>query len=152
LSHAPSIPDGPLTPEAVRAFMGDPALLPPLSKHLGYELLDFDIEAQWVEAAFFGREEFLNPNGTVQGGIITAFLDEAMSSAAFMASGLRSAVPSIEITTMEVRPLYGGRCTARGQVQRLGRSVGFLEGRLFNADGVVCATATATAAIVPLEG
>jgi len=141
-----------LTPEAVRAVFGDPSLLPAATRHLGFELLDFDVEAQWVEAAFTAKPEFLNPNGTVQGGIVTAFLDEVMSGAAFLAAGMKSGVPSIEMKTMFLRPLYEGRCTARGQVQRLGRSVCFLEGRLYSAEGKLCATGTATSAIVPLEG
>jgi len=139
-----------VTPEQVRAVFTDPALIPAASRHFGFELVDFDLGAQWVEAAFTTRPEFLNPNSTVQGGIVTAFLDEAMSSAAFVATNLKAAVPSIEMKTMFLRPLYEGRCTARGQVQRLGRSVAFLEGRLWNADGKLCATGTATAAIIPL--
>jgi uncharacterized protein (TIGR00369 family) len=42
-----------------------------------------------------------------------------------------------------------GRLVARGKVQRLGRTVVFMEGEIRDSDGRVCATATATA--LPVE-
>ncbi|KAA5802377.1 PaaI family thioesterase [Alkalicaulis satelles] len=132
------------------AAFSDPAHIPEVSKHLGFELIGLDPEAMTVEAWFTARPVFLNPNGSVQGGIVTGFLDEAMSAAAFMATDLKSAVPTLEMKTSFLRPMMTGRARAIGQVSRLGSSVAFLEGRLWNEDGVLCATATATAALRPL--
>ena len=42
-----------------------------------------------------------------------------------------------------------GRLVARGRVTRLGRTVVFMEGEIRDAEGKVCATATATA--LPVE-
>ena len=137
--------------ERLMALFSAPEHIPPASRLFGFELLDLDTEQRWVEARFFARDEFLNPNGSVQGGIVTGFLDEAMSLAAFVASDLTAAVPTLEMKTSFLRPLFKGECTARGQVVRLGRSVAFTEGRLFDAEGTLVATASATCAIRPRE-
>lgn len=137
--------------ERLMALFSNAEHIPPASRLFGFELIDLDPEQRWVEARFIARDEFLNPNGSVQGGIVTGFLDEAMSLSAFVASELTAAVPTLEMKTSFLRPLFKGPCTARGSVVRLGRSVAFTEGRLFNEDGTLCATASATCAIRPRE-
>ncbi|PWE17588.1 hypothetical protein DDZ18_07940 [Marinicauda salina] len=137
----------PLDKETVRRLLTDPENIPEATRLFGFELIDIDPEAGWAEAAFHARREFLNPNGSVQGGIVTGFLDEAMSVAAFVMANMEARVPTLEMKTSFLRPLGEGRCTARGEVVRLGRSVAFTQGRLFDAEGALCATATATAAV-----
>ena len=131
------------------ALFSDPQSLPAATRHFGFSLIDLDPDAGWVEAWFEARPDFLNPNGSIQGGIVTGFLDEAMSLSAFVAGELKSAVPTLEMKTSFLRPLMTDRARARGQVVRLGSSVIFTEGWLWNADGVLCATASATAARRP---
>ena len=82
---------------------------------------------------------------------MSAFLDEAMSLSVFVATHLKAAVPTLEMKTTFLRPLMTGKARCVGETVRLGKTVGFTEGRLFNADGVLCATASATAAIRPFE-
>lgn len=137
--------------ERLKAMFADGANLPAATRHLGFELLGMDVEAQSVEAGFTGRPEFRNPNGSIQGGIVSAYLDEVMSFAAFMACELNAAVPTLEMKTSFLRPLMTDKARAKGQVVRLGSSVIFTEGWLFNADGVLCATASATAARRPFD-
>ena len=137
--------------ERLRALFSDPEQMPGVTRHFGFSLIDLDAEAGWVEAHFTARDEFLNPNGSVQGGIVTGFLDEAMSLAALIASDLQMAVPTLEMKTSFLRPLFKGRCRVRGQVKRLGRTVAFTEGDLFDADDRLCASATATAALRPMD-
>ncbi|HBU63572.1 MAG: thioesterase [Oceanicaulis sp.] len=131
------------------ALFSDPDHLPAATRHFGFSLIDLDPEANWVEAWFEARPDFLNPNGSIQGGIVTGFLDEAMSLSAFVAGDLKAAVPTLEMKTSFLRPLMTDRARARGQVVRLGSSVIFTEGWLWNSEGVLCATASATAARRP---
>lgn len=137
--------------EKLMRILSDPANLPAATQHLGYELIDIDPDTNRVEAWFTARPEFLNPNGSVQGGLVSAFLDEAMSLSVFVAAHLKAAVPTLEMKTSFLRPLMTGRARCVGETVRLGRSVGFTEGRLFNAEGTLCATASATAAIKPFK-
>ena len=137
--------------DELSALFSDPQHLPAATRHFGFSLIDLDPEAHWVEAWFEARPEFLNPNGSIQGGIVTGFLDEAMSLSAFVAGDLKCAVPTLEMKTSFLRPLMTDRARARGQVVRLGSSVIFTEGWLWNSDGVLCATASATAARRPFK-
>lgn len=139
------------TRDKLMAILSAPENLPACTRHLGYQLIDLDPETGRVECGFTAKPDFLNPNGSVQGGIVTAFLDEAMSLSVFLSTHLKSAVPTLEMKTTFLRPLMSDTCRVVGETVRLGRTVGFTEGRLFNADGVLCATATATAAIRPFE-
>ncbi|MBL4544674.1 MAG: PaaI family thioesterase [Oceanicaulis sp.] len=83
--------------------------MPAVTRHFGFSLIDLDPEAHWVEAWFEARPDFLNPNGSVQGGIVTGFLDEAMSLSAFIAGDLKIAVPTLEMKTSFLRPLMTDR-------------------------------------------
>jgi uncharacterized protein (TIGR00369 family) len=93
-------------------------------------------------------ELFLNPAGTVQGGFITAMLDETMGPAALAQLGPGHMVPTLELKVSFLRPVHPGRLICDGRVVHMGKSVGFLEGSLSDADGNVVATATATARVV----
>lgn len=133
------------------AILSAPENLPAATRHLGYELVDLDPDTARVEAWFTAKPEFRNPNGSVQGGFVSAFLDEAMSLSVLLSTHLKAAVPTLEMKTTYLRPLMSDRCRCVGETLRLGRSVGFTQGSLYNSDGVLCATATATAAIRPLD-
>ena len=120
-----------------------------VSRLLGFELTVVDQAGQRIEAAFRAGPELCNPIGTVQGGILTAMLDELMSFAAIASSGLSIVVPTLEIKTSYVRPAKPGRLTGWGHVVRMGRAVAFLEGALLDAEGQLVATASATAMVQP---
>jgi uncharacterized protein (TIGR00369 family) len=122
---------------------------PKSSDMLGFDMVALNQAEQWVEIAFVGRPEFTNPMGQIQGGFLSAMLDEALSIAGQVASGMTHVMSTLEMKTSYLRPALPGRLVARGHVQRLGRTVIFLEGEVRDADGKVCATATATA--LPVE-
>ncbi len=44
----------------------------------------------WAKMSFEARPEFLNPAGFVQGGFVTAMLDDSMGPAVMLATGGRS--------------------------------------------------------------
>lgn len=135
----------------VLAILSDPANIPAVTKHLGLELTRVDTETNDMEAEFTVRPEFRNPNGSCQGGIVSAFLDEIMSLSLFVAGRMKSGVPTLEMKTTYLRPLMTDRARCVGRTVRQGRSVGFTEGQLFDENGKLCATATATAAIRPFK-
>ncbi|MCG8690640.1 MAG: PaaI family thioesterase [Minwuiales bacterium] len=126
-------------------------VLPPASKLLGLRLVELDSEARRVVVDFDGKPEFCNPMGSVQGGFVTAMLDEAMAIAGVTANRFTHFVPTLEIKTSFLEPAKPGRLRAEAWVVRLGRSIAFLEGRLSDADGVLVATASATARLMPMN-
>ena len=118
------------------------------SRLLGLELTAIDHGTSRIEASFRAGPELCNPIGTVQGGILTAMLDELMSVSAIIASNFSIIVPSLEIKTSYIRPAQPGIINGWGQVVRMGRNIVFLEGALHDPEGRLLATASSTAAVV----
>lgn len=122
---------------------------PASSVTLGFEVLALNQEEQWVEVGFTATDAMLNPTLRVQGGFLCAMLDETLSIAGQIASGMTHIMSTLEQKTSFLAAAKPGKLVARGRVARFGRSVVFLEGEIRDADGKICATATATA--IPVE-
>jgi acyl-coenzyme A thioesterase PaaI-like protein len=58
------------------------APMPPVARLLGWTLLSIDPERGEIRVRFEAKPDFLNPAGTVQGGILSAMLDDRMGPAA----------------------------------------------------------------------
>ncbi len=136
-----------LTEAQMRSHFADRDQAPPASRLMGFEMLDFSVADGWAEIAFTPRAEFANPMGNVQGGFVTAMLDDAMGVAASIHSGFTKFVPTLQLTVTFLKPVGFGRVTVRGDVVRLGRDTAHLAGTLRLADGTVAATAVAAAAV-----
>ncbi len=121
---------------------------PPCAELLGWEILDADPGRGWIRIAFEGRPEFRNPAGYIQGGFLAAMLDDVMGPAAYIHSEGRQFSPTIDMAVSFMAPARPGRFVGEGQVVQIGKSIGFLEGKLWDADGVMVAKATATCRVV----
>jgi molybdopterin converting factor subunit 1 len=110
-----------------------------------------DAEPGHVRMEFFAKEEFLNPGGAIQGGFLTAMLDETMGPAAISMLGRDQMVPTLELKVSFIRPARPGRLVADARVVHLGKSVVFLESSLVTDDGTLIAKASATARVVPFK-
>jgi uncharacterized protein (TIGR00369 family) len=91
-------------------------------------------------------ERVYNPIGSVHGGYAATLLDSAVGCAVH--SRLK---PGQGYTTLELKVAYhraltkeSGTVRAEGVVLTLGRRAAFAEGRLTDAQGRLCATATST--------
>lgn len=122
---------------------------PPYTDLLGSRPLD--AEPGHVRMEFQATEQLLNPMGAIQGGFLTAMLDETMGPAALSALGPGQGVPTLELKVSFIRPAKPGRLVADARVVHMGKSVVFLESSLVTDDGTLTATATATARIVPMR-
>ncbi len=98
---------------------------------------------------FTGKPEMCHSGNVVQGGYVTAWIDSAMARAAMLATEGALVPATLEIKVSFFRAANPGPVRAEGWVERLGRSIGFLEGRLTTLDGDVLATATSTVKLVP---
>lgn len=124
---------------------GDLANFPPCSRLLGFELIDFSVEERWLEAAFNPTPEFANPMGWVQGGFVTAMLDDAMSLAAVVSQRFEIIVLTLQLNISYMAPTPVERVIVRGEAPKVGRSSVFMRGTLRDTDGVILAEATSTA-------
>jgi uncharacterized protein (TIGR00369 family) len=122
------------------------------SDTLGFEMLAINQAEMRVEIAFAARDIFCNPMGQIQGGFLCAMLDEAMSVAGVISLGLGHVMPTLEMKTQFLRPaLPGPPLKAVGRVVKLGRTIAFTAGELYDNDGRLLATATGTAMPAPLS-
>ncbi len=119
---------------------------PPCTETLGMQLISVDQAAMITRFAFEARPDFANPTGAIQGGFICAMLDEAMSTAAIIASNVTMNAPTLEMKVSFLRPLFVGPATAEARILKWGRSTCFIEGEIYNPEGELVAKASATQA------
>jgi uncharacterized protein (TIGR00369 family) len=120
---------------------------PPAAQLLGYELIEADTEAETIEVAFDGSERFLNPAGVIQGGFLSAMLDDTLGTALIAVLDPGQWAPTTDLHVQFLEPAKPGRLIGRGRVARRGSQIAQLAGELLAADGTVVATAIATAVI-----
>jgi uncharacterized protein (TIGR00369 family) len=121
---------------------------PPASRLLGWHLLDALPGKGWVRVGFDGKPEFCNPAGFIQGGILTAMLDDTMGPAVFVMTEGRLYTATITMTVNFLAPAKPGPIVGEASVAQIGKTIAFVEARLKAADGGVIATATASARLV----
>jgi uncharacterized protein (TIGR00369 family) len=122
------------------------------SQTLGFRLVAVSQESRSVEVAFEAKAELLlNPMKQIQGGYLCAMLDECMSVACMVASGMTSVAPTAEMKTSFFRPALPGPLRGVGRVVRWGRTLAFTEGELYDAEGRLLAKATGTAVPTPFK-
>jgi uncharacterized protein (TIGR00369 family) len=123
---------------------------PPCSETLSLELVHVDQAKGIVRLKMVGLPTWCNPRGALQGGFVTAMLDEAMAIAGIVAGQMAYAVPTLELKTTFLRPCAAGPVEAEGRVVRWGKSAAFLEADLFDSEGRHVARASSTVLPVPL--
>ncbi|UVO27387.1 PaaI family thioesterase [Bradyrhizobium arachidis] len=117
---------------------------PPCAKLLGWRLLDARPEEGWIRLAFEGKPEFCNPAGFIQGGLLSAMLDDTMGPAVLVMSEGRLYTTTITMTVNFLSPAKPGPLIAEAKVTQLGKTIAFVESKLMTEDGTVLVTATAT--------
>jgi uncharacterized protein (TIGR00369 family) len=121
---------------------------PPCATLLGWHLLDARPEEGWIRIGFEGKREFCNPAGFVQGGILSAMLDDTMGPAVFIKTDGRLFTATISMTVNFLSPAKPGPIIGEAKVVQIGKTVAFIEGKLLSEDGTVLATATTNARLV----
>lgn len=123
--------------------------VPPCAAHLNARFESHDAAASLLRISFLPRPEFANPGGTVQGGFITAMMDDTMGPVVLAATGGEKAPITCDLhTTYFASPKIGERCYVEAKVERLGRSIAFTSATMFNEAGEVLAKASQTARLV----
>ena len=150
----PEKTEGPeaLTDEAILARFLRTQNQPTGSQTLGFKIVAVSQAEKSVEVEFDARPELLlNPMRQIQGGYLCAMLDECMSVACMVASGMTAVAPTLEMKTSFFRPGMPGKIKGVGRVVKWGRQVAFTEGELFDDQGRTLARATGTAIPTPFS-
>ena len=103
---------------------------PPSSRLLGWHLLDARPKDGWIRIGFDGKRDFCNPAGFVQGGILSAMLDDTMGPAVFAMTDGKLYTATITMTVNFLAPAKPGPIIGEANVTQLGKTVAFVEGRL----------------------
>lgn len=108
-------------------------------EYLPHESADADKEFSRI--TFEVNEMLMNPQGTLHGGIMATVMDISMGHL------LRKTIGpgiTVEMNTQFLRAAPPGLATAEGRFIKKGRSLSFMESRLWGADGKLAALTTAT--------
>ncbi len=111
---------------------------------LGFTLEKF--EAGHSELHFAPRAEHLNSFEVTHGGAVMTLLDVVMATAA------RSVAPDLGVVTIEMKTSFmrpaqvqpGLKLKAQGELLHRTRTMAFTQGRVFDAEGQLCAMSTGT--------
>ena len=118
--------------------------MPSVAKLLGWRLVDARPREGWIKMAFDGKQEFCNPAGFIQGGMLSAMLDDTMGPAVLVMSEGRLYTTTISMTVNFLAPAKPGPIIGEAKVTQLGKTIAFVEAKLMAEDGTVLATASAS--------
>ena len=124
------------------------AHLPAFLDMLGGRISSADAPGSTCTMEFDISRDFCHSIDIVQGGFVTAMLDAAMTHAIFAADPGVVNVNSLEIKTNYLEPTRAGRLRAVGTVVKSGYKIAFMEGRLYDDQGLLTATASTVAKLV----
>lgn len=94
---------------------------PECAKTLGLDIIAYDLDAHTVELTFDGKPEFANPIGIVQGGFLSAMLDDTMGLASATAMNVGEFAPTLGLNVQFHRPARIGKLTGKGRVTMRGK-------------------------------
>ena len=92
---------------------------PPCSDTLGMRLIEVEQDAKRIRMEFDVSPSFANPTGAIQGGFITAMLDEAISTCIIIASNVTMTAPTLEMKTSYLRRLMPGKAYVDAKIVKL---------------------------------
>nr|WP_294528741.1 PaaI family thioesterase [uncultured Rhodopila sp.] len=123
----------------------------PIAALVGFTIAE--VEAGRIVMRLVPAEYHYNPLGTMHGGILATLLDSVMGCAVHSTLPQGRAYTSLEIKVNYVRAVTvgSGELSAEGKVLHGGRRSAVAEGRVVDARGRLCATASTTCLVFDLE-
>jgi uncharacterized protein (TIGR00369 family) len=125
--------------------------LPPAAATLGLELVDADVEQGTIEVALTATEDFVTPRGDVLEGFLAAMLHDTVGPAVLATLEPDQFISTLDLKATFLRPAFPAQIIGRGRVVHRDGDLALAEGSLFDSDGKVVATASATIRIVELD-
>lgn len=124
---------------------------PPIHETLDIALVSAEEGSVVVEAR--PGAAHLNPAGIVQGGYVASVLDTACGCAVHSALPANTGFSTMELKVAYHRPVTvgTGAVRAEGRLVSIGKRAAFSEGKLFDANGKLLASATSSLILLPLE-
>jgi uncharacterized protein (TIGR00369 family) len=106
-------------------------------KIFNFSLLNYEKGKLELSAEF--PDMTLNPDGSVQGGMMTSMLDDV--TALLLINELGGIYPaSVNLHSHHHRPLFKGKVTAKAEVIKIGKTIATVKGEIYNAEGKLATT------------
>lgn len=108
---------------------------------------------EFVRLVFPFELRWCNPRGSVQGGVMAVYIDEALGYAMLATfPDLQTVWTTTSLTLNYLRPITGGDITAIGRVIRVGARTGYVEGEILDADDKLCVKAVSGLLLLKRNG
>src|SRR2546423_1192581 len=120
---------------------------PPITTTLGGAIHNVDLDTGTLESTYVATPAFLNPAGQVQGGILSAMLDDATAFLVTATLADNEFCATLNLNVSFLRAAKAGSLVGTAKLVRRGKDVCNVTGELLQ-DGKVVATATATCMVV----
>lgn len=118
---------------------------------LGLDILDADAERGWIRVGFIAKQEFCNASGTIQGGFLTAMLDDTMGPAVLIMTKAELYPTTIGMSVSFLAAAGPGPLFGEATVIQLGKTIAFVEACLTDTQGRVIARATSSVRLRPMR-
>ena len=115
-------------------------------KLFNFKLLDYKEGCLELEGEF--SESSLNPDGSVQGGMMTSMLDDVTSLLIIFETSGQIYPASTDLHSLHHRPLSKGKIRAKATIIKRGRNIASIKGELVDKQGRVATTLMHTAYLV----
>lgn len=126
-------------------------VMPSASIFLGWDFVSLDVHQKILIVNFTATGQMLNPAGAIQGGLLTAMLDDTMGPLALIMSAGQLLPNSTDIHTQYFRAARPGRLRCEAKITRTGRTLVCSAANLYNDKEQIVATATQTAMFRPFK-
>ena len=116
-----------------------------VSQLFGMHIVEADSVNGIIEATFQAGPQFTNSIGNVQGGILTAMLDDLMGYALGITMPKTHFAPTANLNVSFLRPAALGELHGRGEILKKEGPIYHLAGKIFNENNELLAAATCKA-------
>lgn len=120
--------------------------MPNSAQTLGAKFLETDAESGTINFEFYASENFTNPAGIVQGGFLSAMLDETMGALSAVVLGESKFALTLELKTNFIEAAHIGAVQAQGTLVSMSNRICVFKSEVRQRDRLK-AIATATALI-----
>jgi uncharacterized protein (TIGR00369 family) len=125
--------------------------LPDAAKLLGWTFIKYDEHQSMAHIEFNASTSLTNPMGNIQGGMLSAMLDDCMGPAVYITLPTNQVAITVEAQTRFFRPAKPGRIIGWGRIEYATSKIFFTSGQLTNEAHEVLATSTGIYKVVNLR-
>ena len=127
-------------------------MAPPSAKWMGMDIVEHDPDRMYTKVTFAPNEHMINFGGVIQGGILTAMMDDAMGFNAFISLEMKFAMATIDLHTQFLKAVPFGPITCDALITKAGKAIVFAEAKLYIGDNELAARATSSLKLRPFAG